>query len=144
MSDHIIKEDFLFLLNETFDKGEDLLFIPTGNGMKPMLNGTTDSVVLTKKNESINLYDVVLYIRPADGSLVLHRVIKVNDDNSYVISGDSFDVCDNQIIYDDIIAVMKSFKHKNTTYTLDSRIYKMYIKIIRIKNYFRNLKNKKS
>ncbi len=109
--------------------------------MKPMLNGTTDKVVLAKKPEKLNKYDVALYVRRSDNSLVLHRVVKVTD-NSYTMSGDNQYYFDYDIPHSDVLAVMKSFTHNSKIYKTTSCGYRLYSRIILFKKYFRNFISK--
>lgn len=104
--------------------------------MKPMLNGTTDSVVLTKKPDKLNKYDVALYIRKRDNSLVLHRVVKVND-SGYTMSGDNQYFFDYDISHSDVLAVVKSFSHNSKVYDNSLLVYKFYTRIMLFKKYIR-------
>ncbi len=109
--------------------------------MKPMLNGTTDKVVLTKKSGKLNKYDVALYIRRSDNALVLHRVVKITN-SGYTMSGDSQYYFDFGVPHSDVLAVMKSFTHNSKVYKTTSFGYRMYSRIILFKKYSRNLISK--
>lgn len=104
--------------------------------MKPMLNGTTDTVLLTKKPEKLNKYDVALYVRRSDNALVLHRVVTVNDE-SYTMSGDNQYYFDFDIRHDDVLAVVKSFVHNSKTYSVKSLRFIIYSRVILVKKYIR-------
>lgn len=136
MNNTISKCDFITLLEDTIDSGKDFSFTPTGTSMLPMLNGTTDTVMLTKKPSRLKKYDVALYIRRRDNALVLHRVVKLSGD-SYTMSGDSQYYYDYDIAHNDVLAVMKSFTRASKCYTSSSFSYQCYIKIMLIKKYTR-------
>ena len=136
MSNVISSDDFVAVLSDAFDSGSDFSFSPTGVSMQPMLNGSTDTVVLTKKSQKLNKYDVVFFRRSDDNAIVLHRIVKVIDDSTYLVSGDSqyhFET----VNHDDIFAVLKSFTHNGKVVTTDSFCYKVYCRIILIKKYTR-------
>ena len=136
MSNTISKADFLSVLDDTFSVGKTFAFTPTGDSMKPMLNGTTDTVLLSQKPQKLKKYDVVFYRRKKDDALILHRIVKVCGD-MYTMSGDSQYYFDKDIHYDDIFAVMVSFTHNNKRYLCTDFLYKCYSRIILIKKYTR-------
>lgn len=105
--------------------------------MKPMLNGTTDSVVLTSKPEKLKKYDVVFFRRKSDKALVLHRIVKCADDGTFVISGDSQYYFDRDVSYDDIYAVLKSFIHNGKKVATTDFTYCVYSRLILIWKYSR-------
>ncbi len=136
MNNVISSDDFVTVLNDAFSSGHDFSFNPTGVSMQPMLNGTTDTVVLTKKPQKLSKYDVVFFRRNKDNAIVLHRIVKVVDDSTYLLSGDSqyhFET----VCYDDVFAVLKSFTHNGKTISTDSFGYKVYSCIILAKKYTR-------
>ena len=136
MSETISKNDFLILAEEAFKNDKAITFTPSGNSMKPMLNGTTDTVVLKKNPRHIKKYDVVFYHRKRDNALVLHRVVKVGD-NSFTMCGDSQYYFDKDISYDDIFAIMTSFTHNGKLYSVDDFSYLLYVHIMLLWKYTR-------
>lgn len=96
-------------INEITDSIEDLIsegaVIPvyvSGSSMNPFLISRRDIVYL----ESVGDNDVkagrILLVRRKSGSLVLHRVRKINSDGTIVINGDAQSWCEtaerNQVI----------------------------------------------
>lgn len=69
------------------EKLQIIAFVPMGNSMWPMLKNNGQSVVVEKKKERLNKYDVAFYVRES-GKYVLHRVVEVKDDG-YIMQGDS-------------------------------------------------------
>ena len=51
MSEFIAPADFIAVMQESFDRGQDVTFTPSGNSMLPMLDGKKDQVTLSKKPE---------------------------------------------------------------------------------------------
>lgn len=48
----------------------------------------------------VNIYDVILYKK--DNTLIIHRVIKINDDNTFVTRGDKNDANDEWVVTNDM------------------------------------------
>ncbi len=129
--------DLLIVLEDTFSRGQSVSFTPTGSSMLPMLDGTTDTVVLSQKPSALRKYDVVLYRRKSDNALMLHRIVKVIGDSLYCMSGDNQYYFDTDVHYDDIFAVVTSFTHHGKHYDSTSLIYHCYIYIILTKKKIR-------
>ncbi len=129
MSEKISNNDFLILVQEAFNNGKNLTFTPSGDSMKPMLNGTTDTVLLSKKPDVIKKYDVVFYRRRRDNAIVLHRVVKVKD-NGFTMCGDSQYYFDEGITYDDVFAVLTEFTHNGNKHCVDELSYQIYIRLM--------------
>lgn len=136
MINNISKSDFLKLVEETLESGNDFSFTPTGTSMKPMLNGVTDTVILTKPPQKLKKYDVAFYLRRCDGALVLHRVVKVKKD-IYTMCGDSQLSFEKNIHHDDVFAVLKTFEHNGKTVSVNSFMYKCYSRMILMMRYIR-------
>lgn len=134
MNSVISNDDFVAVLNDAFSCGRDFSFSPTGVSMRPMLNGTTDTVVLAKKPQKLSKYDVVFFKRQRDNAIVLHRIVKVVDDSTYLLSGDSQYYFET-VGYDDVFAVLKSFTHHGKSVSTDSFGYNVYCRIILFKKY---------
>lgn len=134
MNNTVCTEDFILLLKDALDKGQDFSFNPTGSSMKPMLNGVDDTVVLTKAFDKLIKYDVALFVRRSDNALVLHRVVKVTGD-SYTMSGDSQYFFDENVAHSDILAVMKSFVRSQKPVSVTDFSYRFYCRKMLIKKY---------
>lgn len=141
LSNTISKEDFVSILKETLEEGKDFSFNPTGISMIPMLNGTTDTVVLTKKGDSLKKYDVVLYLRRRDNAIVLHRIMSVEND-CFTMSGDNQLFYDKDIPFSDVLAVVKSFTRNGKCYSVESLFYRIFIRYIMVRKLFIRLSNK--
>lgn len=132
----ILNDEFLRLMLDSFDRGQSVEFVPTGRSMKPMLNGTYDKVTLIAPID-VRKHDVVLFKRPVDNALVIHRVIRCNADSTFDISGDAQCFFDTNVPLSDIYAVVINFTHNNKTYHSSSFTYKIYIYFILLKKYTR-------
>lgn len=137
MNNLISKDEFVSVLTDTLNSGKDFIFTPTGDSMLPMLNGVSDTVTLTKKPDKLKRHDIAFYHRRHDDALVLHRVIKVNCDNTFVMSGDNQYYFDTDIPYCDVLAVMKSYSKGGRTVTSSDFRFRVYSFFILIKKYTR-------
>ena len=86
------------------EKGE-ISFVPSGNSMWPTLKNRKQTVVVQKKVERLNVFDVALFEK--DGVIVLHRVMEVTA-NGYVTCGDS-QLKSETVLETDVIGVLKGF-----------------------------------
>lgn len=99
-----------------------------GPSMLPLLKPGRDLfTVVPKSSRRCEKYDVVLYRRPPE-QYVLHRVIRVREDD-YVILGDNCIKKEYGITDDDIIGVMTSFVRKGREYTVSDWRYRLYSRI---------------
>ena len=152
MSEIIANSEFIELMRETFDRGQELTFTPSGRSMLPMLNGTGDKVTLSSKPDRLKKYDVALYLRPGTGQLVLHRMIGFDRGGGYIFCGDGqyayeYGICDG-----DILALMTAFTHEGMEHSADEPAYRRYyrrmllkkkVKILLIRIYHVFKRNKK-
>lgn len=101
-----------------------IIYTNVGTSMMPLLRAGRDVMIIERPTGRLKKYDVALYIR-ADGMHVLHRVLKVRD-NDYVICGDHCTVKEYGITDDNIIGVLTGIIRDGKTVTMDSFGYKLY------------------
>lgn len=130
-------EEFTAALSEAFDRGQDLIFVPSGVSMLPMLDGKTDKVTFSPKPDRLRKYDVVFYQRPGSGQLVLHRIVKLCNGGSYVMSGDNQYYYEFGITDDDILAIVTAFTHKGKERKPTDIGYRFYIRRMMFKKRLR-------
>ena len=130
MSERFSPDEFVKQLGEAFDSGHDMIFIPTGGSMRPMLGGVSDSVTLSPKRGRLCKYDVALYKRPQTGQLVLHRMIGFDDQGGYIFSGDGQYFREYGIADEDILAVMTAFTHNGKEHKVGETGYRLYSRLI--------------
>lgn len=108
------------------DEQGSLTYRNVGVSMMPMLKQDRDLFTVVKKGDArCKKYDVVLYRRPPN-KYVLHRVIKVRQ-NDYVILGDNCINKEYGITDNDIIGVMISFVHNGKEYKTSDLRYRIYV-----------------
>lgn len=126
MTETIQNQDFLELMEEAFESGATVCFTPTGTSMLPMLNGTTDTVTLSKKPSALHRYDVIFYVREG-GVIVLHRIIKCESDGTYTLLGDNQYDPEKGVRYEDVKAVMTAYTHLGRERSVTSFSYRFYV-----------------
>lgn len=106
---HFSLEEIYPLIEETLTKGGVFRFSPQGVSMLPFLLAGRDEVLLSSVDTPMPL-DVCLY-RRADGSFVLHRVVKRERDGTYSFVGDNQSYIERGIPREAILArVTKIFR----------------------------------
>ncbi len=103
-----------------------LAFVPYGTSMWPTLKGGKQSVVVLKKEQRLEKYQVAFFMR-ADGTYVLHTVLEVLDDG-YTTCGDS--LLKPEFVYEgQVIGVMSGY-YRGTVF-VDALCEKHIKKIVR-------------
>ena len=114
---------------EFLEKNGTMTYSNVGVSMMPLLKQGRDLFTVRKKGkERCKKYDVVLYRRPPS-SYVLHRIIRVRD-NDYVILGDNCVNREYGIKDSDIIGVMTEFVHNGRKHTVNEMGYRIYSHIL--------------
>lgn len=118
--------DLVPVFKELLDSGRNINFTPKGTSMLPMLGDNVDTVTLSKPTEKLKKYDVVFFEYKPTNSYVLHRIIRLNEDGTYDVSGDNMLTCEKSVSRSDIFAVVTSFTHNNKTHKTTDLSYKFY------------------
>ena len=72
---------------EVLRRGDNVRLTVTGNSMYPLLHSRRDTVTLSPAT-TVKKYDITFHKRD-DGRYILHRVLKVQKDGTYLIAGDN-------------------------------------------------------
>lgn len=83
----IIDMTYSSIEKELFSKGE-VVYTNRGDSMYPLIRSNGDIIIVKRKTFGFKKYDVPLYKRD-NGKYVLHRILKVNKDGTYVTCGDN-------------------------------------------------------
>ena len=106
---------------EILSKDGKLVYKTKGVSMNPMLYQNRDLVVIVPVKERLKKYDVALYRRGK--SYVLHRVIEVNDDGTYLIRGDN--TYSDEIVPDSaVLGVLTEFVRDGKQYKVTDEEYR--------------------
>lgn len=103
----------------------------SGKSMEPMLLPNRDLVTIIKRTDNIELSenDVVLYREK--GNFVLHRIVEIRKDGELVILGDNCSKKEYGIYKEQVLGVLKSFKHNGVHYEVTDDKYVEYIRQLR-------------
>ncbi len=90
------------IICEQLESGGKVRFKPHGTSMLPTLRQGIDEVELTRPDGKLKKYDIAFY-RRKNGQFVLHRILRIKNDSSYIIRGDhqfqyEYGICDEDII----------------------------------------------
>lgn len=103
--------------------------MPNGISMRPLIRMNKDIVLITKATHPLNIGEVPLYRRSDTKKLVLHRIIGIKSDGTYIIRGDN--TYHNEYIpQDDVVGVMVGiYRGKKYIDCATSKKYKIYVKL---------------
>ena len=133
MSEFISPEDFVAVMQESFERGQELIFTPSGTSMLPMLDGKEDKVTFSPKPDQLKKYDVAFYVRRKTNQLVLHRMIGFTKSGEYIFSGDNQYYYEYGVGDDDVLALMTSFTHNGKEHRVTDFSYRCYIRRMMLK-----------
>lgn len=122
-------EDLVPVMNSFFSEGKKVMVTAVGNSMLPLIRNQKDAVVLEGYNGGeLNIGDMVFFKR-YDGKYVLHRIVGVCEDGSFVIQGDNQLITDSGVKKEHIIAVPTAVIRGKKTVSVHSKEYLRYKKI---------------
>lgn len=93
--------EFARMVPELIKDGQTVSFYPKGSSMNPVIK-EGDSVTLASFDK-LRKYDIVLFLKDGEKA-ILHRVVKVNNDKTYVMQGDSKAVKEFGITEENVVA----------------------------------------
>ena len=97
-----------------------IAFVPSGNSMWPTLKNKGQSVIIERKTDRLNKFDVGFFIRD-NGAYVLHRVIEVLPDGYMMIGDSQFNT--EKVLENQVFGVMKGFYEGEKFISCDSKKY---------------------
>ena len=103
-----------------------------GTSMRPLLRQGRDIVVIKRPRFPLKAGDAPLYRVKGKKELVLHRILKVEKDGTYIIRGDNL-FRKEYVKESQIVGVMKAFYREGRYCDCEkSRKYKLYIILNRV------------
>lgn len=113
--------------DEVLKTQDEVMSLTRGTSMRPLLRQGRDIVVIKRPQFPLKAGDVPLYKVKSRKELVLHRILKVNHDGSYIIRGDNC-YAKEHVAESQIVGVMKAFYREGKYFDCEkSRKYKIYI-----------------
>lgn len=118
--------------DEVLKTQDEVMSLTRGTSMRPLLRQGRDIVVIKRPQFPLKVGDVPLYKVKSRKELVLHRILKVNNDGSYIIRGDNL-YAKEHVAESQIVGVMKAFYREGKYFDCEkSRKYKIYIVLNRV------------
>ena len=102
----VLLKDLLPVMKEVLSQGGEFRVHPQGVSMLPYLREGRDTVILSAFSAPPRRGDLLLYTRPS-GTLVLHRVVKVDKDGSLWMRGDNQYFTEKGIKPEQVLATVK-------------------------------------
>ena len=119
--------DAIDVIEEILGGGGEFRMYPKGISMLPFIVQGRDSVVLRRDPEhGAKKHDIAFY-RRTDGQFVLHRVMRVCDDGSFVMCGDNQTALERGIKKEQIIGYVSKLYRGEKEYPFSSLSCKLYI-----------------
>ena len=117
--------DTIDVIEEILESGGEFKMYPRGKSMLPLIVEGEDSVVIVKNSGALKKHDIAFYRRD-NGQFVLHRVVKVCSDGSYVMCGDNQIYLEKGIKDSHIIGVLTELYKKEERYDFGSLSHRLY------------------
>lgn len=119
--------DAIEAIEDVLASGGDFHMHPRGKSMLPLIVQTRDSVVLTRNFDTVaKKYDIAFYRRKS-GQFVLHRVMEVCEDGTYIMCGDNQTQLEYGVEKEQIIAYVSKLYRKGKEVRMDGRAYSLYL-----------------
>lgn len=113
-----------YVMVEMLEKKGSVTFNPAGKSMLPTIRDKGDKVVI-KKIKKIKKYDILLYVRD-NGDFVLHRVLKVNPNNTFNMCGDNQHYIEKNVRKGQILGTVIKIYRNNVLISTKNPVYKIY------------------
>ncbi len=121
--------DAIGIIEEVLESGGEFLLSPKGTSMLPLIVQGEDRVVLKKYDTRLpKKYDIAFY-RRANGAFVLHRILKIKKDGSYVMCGDNQTQLEHGVTSNQLIGYVSLIYKKDRTIVLNSFRHQCYVRI---------------
>lgn len=115
------------LIEELLKRGDTVRLTVTGNSMYPLLHSRRDSVVL-QPAKHVKKYDITFHKRK-DGRYILHRVLKIQKDGTYLIAGDNELKTEPPVHREQILGVVTSYTRWGKEHSVKSPLYWLYVRV---------------
>ena len=111
--------------NELNNSGK-LIYTNVGDSMFPLIRPEGDIIIIKKCSGKLKKYDIPLYKR-TNGKYILHRVMKVKRDGTYIMCGDNRWRREKGINDNNILGVLTSVVWVGKENKLCGLRYRMYV-----------------
>ena len=128
MNNKVTMKELLPFIEEALNNDKTFTIPITGTSMRPLLIAGRDTVTLKKCDTQLKKGDLPLY-RRKDGAFVLHRVVKVENNNTYTMCGDNQFLKEKGITHSQIIGVVTEITRNDKTFSVENKKYQSYVKL---------------
>ena len=118
-------EELYPTIKTVLSMGKDFLLYPNGKSMLPTIRPGIDAVLLSPPKD-LKCGSLILY-RRKNGVFVLHRIVAVSPDGSYVLRGDNQYYNEKGITPDQVIAVVHRFYRGKREVVCDCARHRAYL-----------------
>ena len=125
---------------EKMQEGASYQFTAFGNSMKPYIKGGIDCVTLSPIVCDIKKNDIVFY-RREDGSFVLHRIIKVLPDHTYLLCGDNQFNLEPGITREQIFSILSNIERNGKSRSLHSLFSRLWCGMLPVRRLYLHVKS---
>lgn len=127
-------------LEEMLNKHDTILIAPEGYSMYPLIVPKRDEVILKRLDErKLKRGDVVLF-RRTEGTLILHRIVKVTP-KGYYLTGDNQTEIEGPVRREQIKAVLECIIRKNRHIFVTNPVYiittRMWLWLLPVRAYIK-------
>ena len=119
--------DIIDVMEEVLASGGEFRIYPKGTSMLPLIRQGRDSVVLKRDFESAAKKHDIAFYRRDNGAFVLHRVMRVAKDGTYVMCGDNQTALESGIKKEQIIAHVITVYRENKAVPTGKLKYRFYV-----------------
>ncbi len=140
--------DAIDVIEEILASGGEFQMFPKGTSMLPLIVQNRDTVVLKRGFDvPAKKHDIAFY-RRKNGQFVLHRVMKICKDGTYIMCGDNQIILEKGIESSQIIGYVSGINRNGKNLRLNGGLYKAYVffwcfrPIRRIGMFFKRVKGK--
>lgn len=119
--------DAIEVIEEILSGGGEFRMYPKGTSMLPLIVQGRDSVVLERNFECCAKRNDIAFYRRDNGQFVLHRVMRLSDDGTYVMCGDNQTALEYGIKREQIIGYVSRLYRGDKEFSLTSVRYKLYL-----------------
>ena len=117
--------DMYPIIKEVLGNGGTFSLTITGSSMYPFILGGRDRVTLSPITKKLKKNDLPLYRRD-NGQFVLHRVVKVCKDGTYICCGDHQCQLERGLRHEQMIGIATSYVRKGRKFTNKNLWYRFY------------------
>ena len=128
-------EDLYPIIEQKMKEDSSFSFRACGVSMLPYIRDGKDLVTLGKIKEPLKKNDVVFY-RRSSGQFVLHRIVKIRDDQKFDLCGDHQFRIERGVLPEQMIAKLVRLERDGKQVFLTSRLTTLWCFLLPVRRFF--------